>query len=304
MNENAIVKFVKVLVLIGVVCIICTVLTYFIKGHIGFNRAIDPQVIGTFGDFIGGFAGTLFAIATTFLVWLTYNSQKTELKENGELLKKQRFEGTFFNLIKVQQDLKQQIRFNTSKAVTAYESPYGQTYNNLEGDHFFYFAAEDFDRLYTIREGLKEPRIKITAPLPIGFKLEEIPMEEPERRIKSRYKLFFDSYHTQLAHYFRHLYYIFTFIEQNEIEEIRNNSANEKVIKDKYAFYAKIVQAQMSSSELYLFFYNGICFTKMKRFIEKYGLVENHALEDLADRENHKNLFENNALKTRATILD
>ena len=61
---------------------------------------------GTFGDYIGGFVGTIFTIIAALFVWLTYESQKEQLrlsKETAEqqdkTLKQQQFETTFFHMV-------------------------------------------------------------------------------------------------------------------------------------------------------------------------------------------------------------
>lgn len=73
----------------GFVGIIITIGVYFLKGLIKYSGTIDSATIGTFGDFIGGFFGTLFSLATVFLVWLAYQAQKQELKALGDQGKEQ-----------------------------------------------------------------------------------------------------------------------------------------------------------------------------------------------------------------------
>ena len=58
------------------------------------------------------------------------------------------------------------------------------------------------------------------------------------------------------------------------------------------------------TQELFLFFYNGICFNKANALIRKYKLVENLSAEDLADPENHENLYGVGTLKSRNRIID
>ena len=66
-----------------------------------------------------------------------------------------------------------------------------------------------------------------------------------------------------------------------------------------YQFYSGILQSQLSTSELFLIFYNGICYPKLKILIDKFNLVENLYIEDIIDKENHKNLYKKPIFKTR-----
>jgi len=74
---------------IGITIVGCTIFVFLIHSRISFFGDIDEKTFGIFGDFIGGFVGTLFNIVVTYLVWITYKSQKEELKETKQLLIKQ-----------------------------------------------------------------------------------------------------------------------------------------------------------------------------------------------------------------------
>jgi len=111
--ENNILNFTKAIFIVSAVLIVVTIMIYFSSGFINLSLKVDPTVIGTFGDFIGGFIGTLLTLVTVLLVWLTYSAQK---KEFGELVNQGRkqlkiqqnqakislemqAEATFFNLL-------------------------------------------------------------------------------------------------------------------------------------------------------------------------------------------------------------
>jgi len=108
-------KFVQHLVIwtfiISGAVIITIFIGYWITGHL-WKDDIDNNYLSAFGDFIGGFIGTLIGLVTIFLVYKTYASQKEELEEQRKLLdaqqnelkltrttqEKQNFENTFFKL--------------------------------------------------------------------------------------------------------------------------------------------------------------------------------------------------------------
>ena len=73
----------------GLVGIGFFIVVYLTEFEIDVNKSLDSTIMGTFGDFIGGFFGTIFSLVTVFLVWLAYQSQKKELKVLGEHGKQQ-----------------------------------------------------------------------------------------------------------------------------------------------------------------------------------------------------------------------
>lgn len=91
--ENRINTYFKVALLTGsIISIILVVMTIIVL--VKFDRIvwlgdIDKSLIGTIGDFIGGVIGTIFTVIATFLIWITYQSQKVELAETRKLVEQQ-----------------------------------------------------------------------------------------------------------------------------------------------------------------------------------------------------------------------
>lgn len=103
--ENRITKSVILTLILGIITILSVIIIYIVKGYIN-GGEIDPSLFGTFGDFIGGVIGTIFTLAATLLILLTYHSQKAELQATNRIaslqsqtLKRQTFESTFFNML-------------------------------------------------------------------------------------------------------------------------------------------------------------------------------------------------------------
>lgn len=86
------------------------------------------------------------------------------------------------------------------------------------------------------------------------------------------YSYFFEKNLIYMGHYFRHLYTIIKYIHKNRFW------VNAK-------FYTALIQAQMSASELFVLFYNGLIFPKVEYFINKYDLIENLSINDLMKTE-------------------
>ncbi len=85
------VTLIYLLVILGIVGILITIWKYYSSDFIS-SGPVNPTIIGTFGDFIGGFFGTIFTIATMLLVWLTYSDQKHEIQ-------KRNYDSVFFSLL-------------------------------------------------------------------------------------------------------------------------------------------------------------------------------------------------------------
>lgn len=122
-------------------------------------------------------------------------------------------------------------------------------------------------------------------------------------KIKYVYYIFFKRYHYAIGHYFRNMYNILKFIDEYELKKISNtpDSARHPAIFIECSKYAQFIQAQMSSYELTLLYYNALCFPNSLHLIQKYNLLENLAKEDLIDPMH--NDANNIILKSRPELL-
>ena len=62
------------------------------------NYIVDNELLGTFGDFIGGVLGTIFSIISIMLVVKTFSHQRKVTEDNAKQLEIQRFNDLFFEL--------------------------------------------------------------------------------------------------------------------------------------------------------------------------------------------------------------
>ena len=105
-----------------------------------------------------------------------------------------------------------------------------------------------------------------------------------EQKIDFIYRRFFNV-HEECGNYFRHLYRILYFVEQSEGEE-QNEAKDEELklqISKRYYDLAQFIQAQMSTRELLMVFYNSFSFPNLKRLLIKYNILENLRAENLID---------------------
>ncbi len=193
--------------------------------------------------------------------------------------KRQNIQRSIFELMKNQMDLLNRIEIQKYK-----------------GAIFFIYAKRTLKRLYDfiskeIEDEPKDPTVYYSNPLNsevLEFsdtlcgreslkifyrnrpnrRKDEMELQFERRKAEYTYEYFFELHYIFVGHYFRHLFNIIKFIHKKR-GWIRRK------------FYTGFVQAQMSAPELYLLFYNGLKFSKMEKFINKYDLIENLAREDL-----------------------
>jgi len=67
------------------------------------DYVVDNELLGTFGDFIGGVLGTIFALISTLIMIRTFNQQRIVTDKNQEQIENQRFNDLFFELLHLYQ---------------------------------------------------------------------------------------------------------------------------------------------------------------------------------------------------------
>jgi hypothetical protein len=260
------------------------------------------------GTFIGGVIGTIWTLVSVFLFYLNLQKQteaidiqQKQLNITKKQIDNQQFESTFFNLLRTQQEIRNQIKYKTIDKQT------NQTYL-IESSSFFEFVGvilrktyskqvdnisegkvdieiSDFNTLQLDQEQLRDGLNLLIDNLKNKDKYKNL--TEPIDKAKLAYSITFDKFHNQIGHYFRHLYHILKFILDNQIREIEliKEPNDDKIdnVKKKYRGYVNFIQAQMTSSELLILFYNGLCFKEIKKLIHTFDFLENLAKEDLIE---------------------
>lgn len=317
------------------------VIGLWIASWIFIDSNYSETVRGTFGDKFG-FVNSLFSgLALAGIIYSIYlqqtelSLQRKELKETKEEFRDQNFQTTFFNLLKSQNQIANEI----STQIFDLKS-YGQAKGRLiEGRHFFNQSRFELQR---IDQALSNPKfIEFQVWNPQGpedepqsaeeaeytmkwrktsytFKYYKIDNEtwesssdlEPLKRAEKLYAIFFNKFHFVIGHYFRHIYHIFLFLEKSEQEKINKanliEDATEKQLEIERVYtefkqYAEFVQAQMSTPELFLLFYNALSFPKLQRLLIKYNTLENLSKEDLLSDQH--NAVRGINLKSRKELL-
>lgn len=287
------------------------------------GEKIDLNSTGMVGDFFGGVVGTIWSFAGVLLFFLALrlqskelNLQIRELKDTREVFTTQQFENTFFNLLKTQQEIRQNLECDeivNHFIINDVDCSNAKHYKSYLVFEYIkkYMINQHFNLSTTFRELIelqsqnpKNEQIEvhinnISKKLKIEFNVEDYEKLSNSKTVaKTIYVKVFNNFHNQLGHYFRNLYHILNYLMENEKAEssqliwdelrgikhsilINGKSIEKENIKRKYKKYSEFVQAQMSGDELFLLFYNGLFFPKMKKILHHYDFLENLSSDDL-----------------------
>lgn len=226
---------------------------------------------------------------------------REEFNQQNNTSKLQRFENTFFNLVSIQNQILKDIVHDNGVKTRLNNYVEKEEY---KGREFFNFIKEQIESDYLIikkaitgEEFLDETRhIKIPVDSVLGkyemtrqelideYTENDGSFDELSLSLKCD-KIIFEKYQYKYAHYFRHLYRILKLIYETEkLEKIGvEDVVKIQEIELRFRNYSKFLQAQMSTSELFIMFYNSLKFEKMKELVNKYDFLENLQKELLMD---------------------
>ena len=195
--------------------------------------------------------------------------QKEQLEAQNQTLQKQNFESSFFQLLGLHNDIvnSMKVSFYLGGKPTVYQ-----------GRQCFAYLLDEFRHNY----GGAEERFHA--------EWKQNPDEARQVRlqwINEKYEELFDKYQSQVGHYFRNLYNVVKFVDQES--DFLQDYEDKK-------YYTNLIRAQLSRDELGLLFYN--CLSdrgaKFKVLVEKYALLEDMDFKVLINEE-HKSLYDESA---------
>lgn len=243
--------------------------------------------LGEFGEFIGGFVGSLWSLAGILLFYsaLVYQrneledqkgilvtqteamiSQSKELERQNDTLQKQKQEETFFHLLRFHIDLVETLTFESNDI----DVQSGKMVKSLiKGRNTFGDFYNVFKRFYS--KYLEH--------------LSDAGVDEDSLRgvIETSYTSFFGEFRYELGHYFRNIFNLLLFIDRAQEE-------------DKH-FFLSILFSQISVNEMSLLFFHGLTSEnkELKKYIEKYALMQDLYQDDLIKL--NINLYDESAFK-------
>lgn len=231
----------------------------------------NPEDAAAFGDMFGAvnalFSGLAFVgVVVAILLQrkelelqrkelestrLELEGQKLQLEEQNATLRKQSFENTYFQLLKLYNDLVASIDIESEGS----RSPFAGLSKSSSTPKPPSTGRDGFVTLYGryTREVFDEIREKHNLSTTVDI----------ASYINSEYEKFFDLYQSDLGHYFRTIYNLLKFIDKSDVEN--------------KPFYTDILRAQLSSHELLHLHYNSISKfgrDKMLPLLTKYNILK------------------------------
>jgi len=258
------------------------------------NSPIDSLIFSHWGGFISGIMAS-GALVFTYFTFLQQRKDNDLKKEQDELFRNnQEFENRFFRMI-------ENLQFIVGQIMLSIPQTKVNTDGTIDDKASDYNTLILTDKDYKITNRIYDNRaIKITGRealhillinLKSGLKdvtIDDIWDEEQtdEQREKMRYDEFYDKYFYLIGHYFRYIYHIVLYIAEQTI-----------ITEEKKMYFVKLLQAQVSTDEMGLIFYNAVLNEKAKKketgeakfhqLLEQYKFLENIDNRSLVDKE-HK----------------
>lgn len=176
-----------VLVIIGISVIIWFLVRgYFFDDFIDFDKNINLEKSASVGDFIGGLAGTIFALVGIVLLYETLSLQRREFTESRDVFIRQQFDNTFFQLLKLYQENVNNLKCYDIKG------------NELNGKDFFDEQKDYLQKLFNSETTFSKNRKNAV----IDF-----------QKVYIRYQNYFSTY-------FRTLYRLYELVDNSPIKDI------------------------------------------------------------------------------------
>ena len=254
---------------------------------------IKHDVVGTFGDFIGGVLGTLVALYSAYLLVRTLGNQLSVNSDVMDTNKKtiyQSFIQIFDN------------KFNTLFDI------YRQAKQNYQCEETILLK-----RVIESGDTKKEIQIKEMVVLHGAEALEKLAVEfsnckySDKRTYLSRVKSatntfdeFYSAHRREMSVHFRNLYLLAKFVaETDNVDE----EGNVKLTEADRVEYAKSIRGQLSEGEMLLLRYN--CLTsrgeKMQTFVNQFNLIKHLPVMSLLEFRKHRKHLESDR---HASTLD
>ena len=280
--------------LFGIFGFIIFFFTIFHEAYFNTSFQFDTKLASEFGGFFGGFIGTMFTITSVLLILATLIKQNIENRKSQD-------GSNFFKMLDYHNENVKQLNISDIKPKKSEKEDKKKEYEKIKGRRAFVIFKLQLIELFKVVNrinndlNLNYSKDQIADIVYISFyygidkdwtgfskkkfanyeradELAEKLIEEKEKHIKKIGR----TNQTSLSSYYRNLYNAVKLIDSDYYL-----SKNEK------KQYVKILRAQLSNPELYVFFFDVISRFgkkwKENNFIIKYELTKNIPLDYLGD---------------------
>jgi len=224
--------------------------------------------------YITGVGVPLLTFAGFLAVYLGFLSQERQNAQQEEHFQKDRFESTFFQLLRTHNQIVSDIRHSYKRQKPP---PYGSKGEWEEFGTVQLRGRSCFERFYTELEN----QLEKTA-LEKNWTNSD---EHAPAHMSLAYEEWFEDRKPKLNHYFNNLSKIISFVHRSDVEEKQ--------------FYIDLVIAQMSVPELVLFFYHEGAMRERKQYVrgiydllDEYTFFEQIAPQRSLIHQQHSNIHE------------
>lgn len=247
----------------------------------------DYSSKGQIGDVIGGTTTPFIAIGAAYLTFLAFWVQYEYNKKQRHDVAIERFEHILFEMISSQESITNALVLELldTEGITSSKSFEDSVIFRQKGRDSFQCVYE----LYPIEVKVHDGHKDVIKDVEYQGLRDLFKNEKESMNIYSRNPIV-----GMYDHYFRHLYWIFKFIKEEE-----------RFSEDEKYKYACIVRSSLSQYELVLLYYNGLSKgqKKFKPIIEDFSLLNNLRLELLATKE-ERNLYASKISPTYTYEMD
>lgn len=270
---------------------------YFVLGG-----NIDSKTASELGGFLSGFVGIFWTAAGVIFIYSTFNAQKIQNE-------KQHFEIQFFNMLSTYHAFVAQ-----TKGTVLVKNNKEFKKKGFEGrDYIIAFVQllkdgingnDNYSKFENYLKHKWAQSLDFREYVQVDYPTDEVPVYDllpsftfegklmSEKLVAELYECFYPDYQARIGHLMRLMYNIFKFIIEN-----RQKYGDEKV-------YIDLIQAQLSSYELALIFYNGLSKyavsssgeKKFKTWLENYSFFENID-ESVLIQKKHSSFYKKNNYK-------
>lgn len=279
---------------IGVTITLVLFFLYLFKTtELNSKAPIDTNIFASYGSLIGGILGALFSLAGIFLLINTLESQERAIDIQQTNFSKQLFESKFFDLVNIHRQNSAEINvvdrtgrkvfltlqrefYHCKLVIDAFNETWHEKLSEEEIINIsylcFFFGAVGETSEQIIKRSLSNYLTRVNS---IIQRYKECQKGFTEND-NFPYKLF-EGHQSRLGHYFRHLYQVVKFVDEQPTKLL--------TYKEKYS-YVKILRAQLSTQEQAFLFYNSLSdlgkawekgdnLDENRKLITKYNLIKN-----------------------------
>lgn len=218
--------------------LLLSALFFIVCGDWHFSTTMSEEKVGQFGDFVGGFIGTVLAFAASLLYLLALKEQRKDVRINQQSLQKQteEFQNQVSELQQSRQAFQKQLEMMQKQQ---FESNF-YSYFNIYLDVKSNIVGKDTNETSILHKFLGDLSSRLSSTNLLGRNEYQAYMFASQEYCKEIISSGFS-----LSHYFRTFYRLMTIAVSapgdSQIEKMK---------------YVKIIRSQLSEEELLVLYYN------------------------------------------------